>query len=124
MKGALMRHLAIAALMLAALAAPARAAGPVRELTDADLLAYAAKPFDRGAMMFHQVALGRHHGALVVADFPCGDVCPNYTQRIIHYDVAPGPACERIGGVVVSRAVPVSIAMTEQQFCVPAVLAK
>ena len=105
------------------LATAAAAADATRQLTDADLVAYAAKPFDRGAMMFHHVALGRHHGALVVADFPCGDVCPNYTVRIIHYDAPPGPACARIGGVTVSRTVPVSIAVTEQKFCVPAILA-
>jgi hypothetical protein len=108
--------------VLAALAAPALAATPTRQLTDADLVAYAAKPFDRGAMMFKHVTLGMHHGALVVADFPCGDVCPNYTVRIIHYDTPPGPACARLGGVVVSRSVPVSIAVTSQSFCVPAAL--
>jgi hypothetical protein len=110
-------------LLAAALAAPAFAAAPVRELSDADLVAYAARPFDKGAMMFKRVALGMHHGALVVADFPCGDLCPNYTVRIIHYDAAPGPVCARAGGVVVTRSVPVSIAVTSQSFCVPAVLA-
>ncbi|HEX3405713.1 MAG TPA: hypothetical protein VHS81_00625, partial [Caulobacteraceae bacterium] len=95
--------------LAATLAAPALAAPSVRQLTDADLTAYAAKPFDKAAMMFKRVALGLHHGALVVADFPCGDVCPNYTVRIIHYDVSPGPACARLGGIVETRSVPVSI---------------
>jgi len=108
--------------LLAAFAAPALAAAPLRQLTDADLVAYAAEPFDKAAMMFKRVALGAHHGALVVADFPCGDVCPNYTVRIVHYDTAPGPACARLGGVIVTRSVPVSIAVTSQSFCVPAVL--
>jgi hypothetical protein len=114
--------LVVAALVVAALASPALAGAPVRQLTDADLLAYAAKPFDKGAMMFKRVALGLHHGAPVVADFPCGDVCPNYTVRIIHYDAPPGPACAKLAGVVETRAVPVSIAMSSQSFCVPAVL--
>ena len=117
-----MRCLPFGALALASLAAPALADAP-RQLSDADLVAYAAKPFDHGAMMFHHVTLGLHHGAPVVADFPCGDVCPNYTMRIIHYDVAPGPACARIGGVTVTRDVPQSIAMVEKSFCTPAVLA-
>jgi hypothetical protein len=108
---------------LLAFAAIPAIADAVRQLTDADLLAYAAKPFDKGAMMFHRLALGLHHGAPVVADFPCGDICPNYTIRIIHYDAAPGPACAKIGGVTVTREVPQSIAVIKQSFCVPAVLA-
>ncbi len=109
--------------LLTALAIPALAVGGVRQLTDADLIAYAGKPFDKRAMMFHHIELGRHHGALVVADFPCGDVCPDYTVRIIHYDAPPGPACARIGGVTQTRAVPQSIAVIQKSFCVPAVLA-
>ena len=109
-------------LLLAALAAPALATATPRALTDADLLAYAAKPYDKAALMERRVALGLHHGAPVVADFPCSDICPDYTVRIIHYDVDPGPACARVGGVVESRSVPVSIAVTERSFCVPAVL--
>ena len=124
-----MPHLLHSALLLAAVAtpailAPAWAAGAVRQLSDADLVAYAAKPFDKRAMMFHRVTLGVHHGAPVVADFMCGDICPDYTVRIIHYDVAPGPACARIGGVLQSRMIPQGIAVSEQHFCVPAVLAK
>jgi hypothetical protein len=112
----------LAPLLLAAIAAPALAAAAPRILTDADLLAYAAKPYDKAAMMERRVALGLHHGAPVVADFPCSDICPDYTVRIIHYDLEPGPACARVGGAVESRAVPVSIAVMERKFCVPAVL--
>jgi hypothetical protein len=110
-------------LLLAALAASAALADAPRALTDADLVAYAARPFDKAAMMFQRVTLGEHHGATVVADFPCSDVCPQYTIRVIHYDVAPGAACEAIGGVTVSRMVPFSIAVVEKRFCVPKVLA-
>ena len=118
-------RLALAAtLATAAFAAVAVADGAARHLTDADLVAYAARPFDKGAMMFHHVALGLHHGAPVVADFPCGDLCPDYTVRVIHYDVPPGPACARIGGVTQIRMIPLGIAMSEQHYCVPAVLAE
>ncbi|HEY1425071.1 MAG TPA: hypothetical protein VGF50_00235 [Caulobacteraceae bacterium] len=112
-----------AGLVCTVFASQAIAADAVRQLTDADLVAYAAKPFDKGAMMFHRVALGLHHGAPVVADFMCGDVCPDYTVRIIHYDLPPGPACARIGGVDQARMIPQGIAVSEQHFCVPAVLA-
>jgi hypothetical protein len=115
-----------AALALAACVSPSAApADPAaRQLTDADLTAYAAKPWDKAAMMFKHVVLGVHHGLEVVADFPCGDVCPNYTTRIIHYAADPGPACQTAGGVVITRGVPVSIAEMQKQFCVPKVLAQ
>jgi hypothetical protein len=92
-------------------------------LTDAAITAYAAKPFDKGAMMFKHVVLGVHHGAHVVADFPCSDLCPTYTTRIIHYDLSPGPECAAASGVDAVRQVPMGIAVVPKHFCVPAVLA-
>jgi hypothetical protein len=113
-----------AILALAACVSPSAApADPARELTDADLTAYAAAPFDHAAMMFKHVVIGLNHGVPVVADFPCSDVCPDYTTRIIHYDLDPGPKCVAASGAVVTRMVPVSIAVMQKQFCVPKVLA-
>ena len=111
-------------LSLVLLIAGAAAADPVaRDLSDADLVAYAKAGFDKGAMMERRITLGRHHGALVIVDFPCSDICPDYTTRVIHYDVGPGAPCDAIGGATVTRAVPYSIAVIEKQFCVPKVLA-
>ncbi|MEA3065317.1 MAG: hypothetical protein QOJ27_1769 [Sphingomonadales bacterium] len=113
-------------LALAAPASPAAAAKPapqLRRLTDRDLLRYAAAPFDHRAMMFRHVILGRHNGAVVVADHPCGDVCPQYTRRIVHYDLAP-ERCARAGGVVVEELVPAGIAVRRRPYCEPKVLAK
>jgi hypothetical protein len=104
-------------------AAPSLADPPPPQLSDADLVAYAAKPFDKARLMFKQVRLGVNHGLVVLADFPCSDICPDYTTRIIHYDLGPGPACEAAGGVTATRAVPFSITVMEKQFCVPKVLA-
>jgi hypothetical protein len=59
----------------------------------------------------------------VVADYPCSDICPDYTTRIIHYAARPGAECDRIGGATVTRMVPVSIAVMRQQFCVPTAIA-
>src|SRR5581483_10984142 len=87
-------------------------------LTDADLVAYAAKPFDKAAMAFKHVVMGVHHGITVLADFPCSDVCPQYTRRIVHYDLDPGPGCEAKGGVTETRFVPVSIATAPRSFCI------
>ncbi len=120
---------AIAALALLALSAagPAaagqRPAQPLRRLTDNDLLRLAAAPFDKRAMMFRRVVLGRHRGHTVVAVHPCGDVCPQYTRRIIHYDVPP-ERCAQAGGVVVEELVPVAIAVQRKPYCKPAVLAR
>jgi hypothetical protein len=99
-----------------------RAAGP-KQLSDADLVAYAASTFDHRAMMGKHIVVGLHRGRRVIADFPCSDICPDYTTRIIHYDVAPGASCVAAGGVTESRRVPVSIAVMDKDFCIPKPLA-
>ena len=113
--------LSIAGFSLAAAAHAAPAQKP-RHLTDAQLLRYAATGFDKRKMAFRHEAIGLHRGTLVVADFPCSDVCPAYTRRIIHYDVAPA-GCVRVGGVVVAETYPLGIAVTKRDFCEPPVLA-
>lgn len=96
---------------------------PQRKLSDSDVAAYAAAPFDKRAMMFKRVALGRHRGLPVVAIHPCGDVCPVYTRRIVHYDV-PVADCARRGGIVRRELMPRGPAVARQPFCVPAILAR
>jgi hypothetical protein len=110
-------------LALGACAATGAAAAQPRGLSDADLVAYAASPFDHLAMMEKHVTVGLNHGVTVVADFPCSDICPQYTTRIIHYDVAPGARCTAAGGVTQTRRVPYSIAMIDKPFCIPKALA-
>src|SRR5690242_5629979 len=91
-------------------------------LDDAALAAYAAKPFDKQASMGQTVELGRNHGLPVVAEFPCSDVCPQYTVRIIHYRLPGGADCVAAGGVEKSVDVPVAIAVLPKTFCIPKVL--
>ncbi|MGN2252882.1 hypothetical protein ACFWZ4_05865 [Frateuria sp. GZRe12] len=91
-------------------------------LDDAALAAYAAKPFDKHAMMGRTVELGRNHGVAVVAEFPCSDVCPQYTVRIIHYRLPEGADCASAGGVEKTVGVPVAIAVLPKTFCVPEAL--
>lgn len=98
-------------------------AGAPGPLDDAALVAYAARPFDKQAMMGQTVELGRNHGMPVVAWFPCSDVCPQYTVRIIHYRLPPGADCAASGGVVRKVAVPVAITVLQKSFCVPQALA-
>jgi hypothetical protein len=91
-------------------------------LDDAALAAYAARPFDKHAMMGQAIELGRNHGLPVVAEFPCSDVCPQYTVRIIHYRLPAGADCAGAGGVQVSVLVPVAITALPKAFCVPKAL--
>jgi hypothetical protein len=111
------------ALAGAALLSPQRGVAAPHELSDAELVAYAARPFDQMAMMGKRITIGLYRGAPVIAEFPCSDVCPQYTTRLIHYDIAPGAACAAAGGVTQQRRVPFSIAMVERDFCVPKPLA-
>ena len=115
--------------MFAMLAGPAMAACVAsaaepkpRNLSDTELLRMDSSPFDKKAMMFKSVVLGRHKGTLVVADFPCGDVCPAATRRIIHYQVEASN-CAGVGGVVVQEFVPRGPAVARKAFCKPPVLA-
>ena len=110
--------------LVAAAAPPAPAPHHVRRLSDADLVRYAASKFDARQMMFRHETVGLYRGTLVVADFPCGDVCPTYTRRIIHFAVEP-EACGRTpGGVVVEETVPRGIAVQRRPYCEPAVIAR
>lgn len=113
-------QMAVACAVLSALASsPVQAAGT--PLSDGDLVTRATAvqavkeaPTDR--------ILGLHKGVPVIVDVRCGDVCPQNTVRIIHYTIEPGPACTNLGGDTARIAVPVSIAVMTQPFCVPHVL--
>jgi hypothetical protein len=116
---------AAAGLAFAAATAAAACGKPptaLRKLSDSQIVAYASAPFDKRAMMFKRVALGRHRGVPVVAIHPCGDVCPAATRRIVHYDI-PVSACESRGGIVRQELMPRGPAVARQPFCVPSVLA-
>ncbi len=110
------------AAMLLATACASSAATPGM-LDDAALVTYVAKPYDKRAMMNTTVELGRHHGEMVVAEFPCSDVCPQYTKRIVHYRLEQGASCDSVGGVQKDILVPVAITVRSKTFCVPKVIA-
>lgn len=110
---------ALAALLLAACASQAATPGT---LDDAALLAYAKRPWDKATLMHTSVPLGDYRGVPVVAEFPCGDVCPQYTQRIIHFELPAGGDCSRAGGVEREVLVPMAITVRPKRFCFPKVL--
>ena len=102
-----------------------RLAALSRVIQDSDLLQYARTPFDKGAKMLKREYLGANHGELVVVDFPCSDVCPQYTKRIIHYDVSANRGdCFAAGGVIREEDVPTGIANESVKFCEPRILVK
>ena len=117
-----MRAMAAGALALLLTGTACAAAAPLHRLSDRDFAHYAASKFDQRAMMGRRLVLGSHGGTRVVADFVCGDVCPAYTKRIIHYDVPP-ERCGAVHGKVVSQLVPRGPAVIGQPLCEPPVLA-
>jgi hypothetical protein len=96
--------------------------GEKRAISDAELLDYATDPYDRAKMMGQRIVLGLNHDTRVIAIFPCSDVCPHYTRRVIHYDV-PLARCAEVSGVEKMVPVPYAIAMIMRPFCIPKVLA-
>lgn len=95
--------------------------GNKKELTDKEILDYAKASFNQSEMMFKDFILGYHNGIPVRAWFPCSDICPDYTTKIIHYNVSINQ-CKEIGGSIAIIYVPVGIASSREEFCVPTVL--
>ncbi len=91
------------------------------QLTDQDILDYATAEYDKEEMMFQTVEVGSHNGTMLIAEFPCSDLCPDYTTRVIHYDVE-NEECEALGGVLHMIFVPSGIAVVETEYCFPTVL--
>ncbi|WP_235562855.1 hypothetical protein [Brevundimonas sp. Root1423] len=104
---------------------PARPELGVRQalnpLNDAKLIDFVRRPFDPMSDEARWPrALGTHHGVPVIVSYTCSDVCPNYTKRIVHYDLAPGEECERAGGISKDIVVPSGIGTGLRRFCIPA----
>ncbi len=89
------------------------------QMDAAALSAYANKPWDKATLMHTQVDLGSYKGVPVMAEFPCSDVCPQYTVRIIHYRLPADASCASVGGVEKQVLVPIAIAVMPKTFCIP-----
>ena len=109
------------ALFLALATTPSRSGG-VPELTSGRLAILASAPYDKGEKSGKHEILGTLHGVQVVADYPCGDICPTYTTRIIHYNLEVGPLCEAKNGIAEFRSFNSGIAPVSRLYCIPAVL--
>ena len=89
------------------------------QMDAAALQGYAGKPWNKAALMNTTVELGRYRNVPVVAEFPCSDVCPQYTVRIIHYRLSSDVSCASVGGVEKKVLVPVAITVLPKTFCIP-----
>lgn len=96
---------------------------PTRRLTDADVASIATKFDDPKNNNHGRLRLGTHNGVMVLDDHLCGDICPDYTISIVHYDAEPGASCEKIGGITKDAVVPAAASIGTQSFCIPAPLA-
>ena len=118
-----MRSLTSVVTVFAALAGMAigatACAGTPAQMDAAALQAWASKPWDKAALMNTTVELGRYRNVPVVAEFPCSDVCPQYTVRIIHYQLPPEASCASVGGVEKEVLVPIAITVRPKTFCIP-----
>ena len=112
-----------ACVVLAAAVAVSGCAG-LRAITEADVLQYASKPYDKGSHGPPHQVLGSLNDVAVVVDFLCSDLCPMNTVRIIHFDVDSGERCADAGGIERTVIVPVAITSREKSFCFPEVLAQ
>lgn len=92
-----------------------------KTLTDDEILEYSTTEYDKAEMMQQTVVLGKHNGALVIAEFLCSDLCPDYTTRVIRYDINIDE-CSTVGGVVHTVYVPKGIALVAEDYCVPKIL--
>jgi len=91
---------------------------PNRELSDKELLRYARSNFNKSEMMFENIIIGRHNGTAVRVTFPCSDICPGNTMRVIRYDVDIFE-CNNTGGLVKTIFIPRGIALMPEEFCFP-----
>ena len=92
------------------------------ELTDKDLLEYVTSDFNQEKMWGKNIKIGYHQGIEVRARFPCSDICPVYTTRIVYYNLSM-ESCESQDGIIKPVLVPFAISERLEDFCLPPVIA-
>jgi hypothetical protein len=90
---------------------------------DRKILDYATSQYDKATTMMHKrVVICENNQTPIVAIFPCGDICPDYMVRVIHYELLPGQKCSDLGGVERKLRVVRGRASNDEIFCFPKVL--
>jgi len=91
-------------------------------IDDAVLIDFVRRPFDPTSdETSWPRTLGRHSGVPVIVSYTCSDVCPDYTKRIVRYNLPPGEECTRVGGISRDIVVPSGIGTGLRLYCIPAV---
>lgn len=72
-------------------------------------------------MMSKNMIIGAHHDTPVRVTFPCSDLCPEYTTRIIRYDIEQ-EECTKVGGETRRIQVPKGTSVAVENFCFPKIL--
>ena len=93
-------------------------------LSDEELQAYGTSRYDKREFMSKTLELGTHRNTTILVEFPCSDICPDYTVRVIHYVIPQGKTCSEIGGIVRKFKVPAGPAMHFEEFCFPEPIVK
>jgi hypothetical protein len=91
-------------------------------IDDAALLEFVRRPFDpMSDSTTWPRTLGTHRGVAVIVSYTCSDLCPDYTKRIVRYNLLPGPECEQGGGVSKDIVVPSGIGTGLRRYCIPTI---
>jgi len=91
------------------------------ELSDNDLLDYVNSDFDKEKMMNKEIIIGQHNGIPVRASFPCADMCPDRTTKVVSYDLEISE-CQKKGGVVKSTSTPSLSGTSSIELCFPKII--
>ncbi len=87
-------------------------------LTTEELVGFARSYIDKDKLMFKDLEIGSYNGHKIRVSYPCGDICPADTVRIIRYDIL-GSECAGAGGELRRILVPIGRAVTSKEFCFP-----
>ena len=92
-------------------------------LNDNELLINATTDYAKESKMNSTEILGIHNQHIVKVTYPCGDVCPEYTKRIIYYEIENKSCPSNIGTekeVTVFRGRSSRI----ETYCIPNIIAE
>jgi len=94
-----------------------------KTISDNELLKFATSSYDKEVKMNTEEILGVHNGHQVKVIYPCGDLCPTYTKRIVSYSIDIENCTSDIG---VKKDIRVlrGRAAGDESFCLPKVLSE
>ncbi len=96
--------------------------GALPPIDDSVLVDFVRRPFDPASNQASWPrTLGTHRGVPVIVSYTCSDVCPDYTKRIVRYNVMAAEDCARVGGISRDIVVPRGIGTGLRRYCIPAV---